>query len=74
MDGDRAILVLNRQPPLPKIALVRIVNHDKTYNDERALVVVTSYLEESAYIPKEGLLDIGQGPMVTFQDANITWT
>ena len=68
MGGDWAILVLDRQPPLPKIAPVRIVNHDKTYNDERALVPITSYLEEPAYIPKEGLLDLNQGPIVTFQD------
>ena len=67
MDGDKAIPVLDRQPPLSKIASVRIVNHDKTYNDERALVPITTYLEEATYIPEEGLLDLGQGPMVTFQ-------
>ena len=68
MDGDKAILVLDRQPPLPKIAPVHIVIHDKMYNDERALVPVTSYLEEPAYIPEEGLLDLNQGPTMTFQD------
>ena len=59
MDGDKAIPVLDRQPPLPKIAPLRIVNHDKTYNDEQTLVLVTSYLEEPTYIPKEGLSDLG---------------
>ena len=68
MDGDRAILVLYRQPPLSKTAPVRIVNHDKTYNDEQALVSITSYLEEQTYIPEEGSLDLGWGPTVTFQD------
>ena len=68
MDGDKAIPVLDMQPPLPKIALVRIVNHDETYNDEQELVPITSYLEEPTYIPEQGLLDLGQGPTVTFQD------
>ena len=68
MDGDQAIPVLDRQPPLPKTTPVRIVNHDKMYNDERALVPFTSYLEEPTYIPKEGLLDLGWGPPLTFQD------
>ena len=68
MDGDKAIPVLDRQPPLPKTAPVRIVNHDKTYSDEQALILVTTYLEEPPYIPKEGLLDLGQGPMANFQD------
>ena len=49
MDGDKAILVLDRQPPLSKVAPVRKVNHNKTYNDERALVPVMTYLEEQPY-------------------------
>ena len=68
MDRDRAIPILDRQPPLPKTALMRILNHNKKYNDERELVQVTSYLEEPTYIPEEGFLDPNQGPMVTFQD------
>ena len=68
VDGDKAIQVLDRQPPLSKIAPARIVNHDKTCNEERALVPITTYLEEPTYIPEEGSLDLGQGPMVTFQD------
>ena len=59
MDGDKAIPVLDRQPPLPKTTPVRIVNHDKTYNDERALVPTTSYLKEPTYIPEEGSLELG---------------
>ena len=59
---------MDRKPPLSKIALVRIINHNKTYNDERALVLVTSNLDEPTYIQEEGLLDLGQGPTVTFQD------
>ena len=68
MDGDKAILILDRQPPLPKIVPVRVVNHNKTYNDERALVPIMTYLDEPAYIPEEGLSDLGQGPTMTFQD------
>ena len=52
MDEDKAIPILDRQPPLPKTTPVRIMNHDKTYNDEWALVPVTTYLEEIAYIPE----------------------
>ena len=59
MDGDKAILVLDRQPPLPKTTPVKIVNQDKIYNDERALVPALSYKEEQAYILDEGLLDLG---------------
>ena len=59
MDGDQAVLVLDVQPQLPKFAPVSIVNHDKTYIDEQALVIVTSYLEEPAYILEEGFLDLG---------------
>ena len=68
MDGDKAILVLDRQPPLPKNAPMRIVNHVKTYNDEWALVPITTYLEEPVYILEEGSSNLGQGPTVTFQD------
>ena len=59
MDGDKAMLILNRQPPLPKTTPIHFVNQDKIYNDERALVLVSPYIEEQAYIPKEGSLDLG---------------
>ena len=68
MDGYKAIPVLIRQPPLPKIALLQIINQDEIHNnDERAFVLVSSYVEEQAYNPKEGPLDLDQGPMVMFQ-------
>ena len=44
---------------------MHIINHNKTYNDEWALIPITSYLDEPAYIPKEGFLG---GSTVTFQD------
>ena len=59
MDGDWAILILDRQPPLPKTTSVRIVNHDKMYNDKKGLVPVLPYLDEPAYISKEGLSNLG---------------
>ena len=68
MDGDKAIPVFDRQHPLPNTALVQIVNHNETYNEEQALVPITTYLEEPAYIPEEGMSDLGQIPMVNFQD------
>ena len=68
VDGDKAIPVLDRQPLLPKTAPVRMVNHDETCNEERALVQIMTSLEEPIYIPKEGSSEIGKGPIVTFQD------
>ncbi|MCO5560573.1 hypothetical protein L7F22_014188 [Adiantum nelumboides] len=45
MRGDRAMLVLEQQPPLPKAALVCIVDLQED-NIERALIPVTSYGDE----------------------------
>ena len=59
MDGDWAIPVLDRQPPLPKTTIICFVNQDKVYNDERDLVPVSPYLEEQAYILEEGLSNLG---------------
>ena len=66
--GDKAIPVLDRQPPLPKTAPKRMVNHDEKYNEEQALVPITTYLEEPTYTLEEGSSEIGRGPTVTFQD------
>ena len=38
MNGDKAIPMLDRQPPLPKTAPLQVVNQDKVYNNERTLV------------------------------------
>ena len=46
IDGDTTIPILDRQPPLPKIAPLQIVNHKKVYNDERALVPILPYKED----------------------------
>ena len=51
MDRDKAIPILERQPPLPKTTLVRIVNQDEVYNDERALALVLPYSEDQTFIP-----------------------
>ena len=45
-----------------------MVNHDETCNEEKALVPITTYLEEPTYTPEEGSSKIGRGPTVTFQD------
>ena len=66
VDGDKSILVLERQPPLSKITLVCFVIQDKVYNDERALVSILAYGKDQAYVPDEGSLDLGQGLMLSF--------
>ena len=43
MDGDKAILVLDRQPLLWKTVPVQIVNQDEVYNKERALVPISPF-------------------------------
>ena len=68
VDGDKAIPVLDRQPPLQKTTPVRMVNHDETCNEEQALVPITTYLEEPTYTLEEGPSEIGRGPTITFQD------
>ena len=60
MDGDKAILVLDRHPPLPKTAPIRMVNHDEQCNEEQALVPITTYLEEPTYKLEEGSSEIGR--------------
>ena len=42
-EGDRALPVLDRQPPLPNTAPVRIINREDGDNQERALVPVMPY-------------------------------
>ena len=55
-DGERPVPVLDRQPPLPKIAPMRIIRQDEDLNQERALVPIVPYGEEdSCSQSKEGL-------------------
>ena len=61
MEGDKAVLVLERQPPLHKTKLVQMVNQDEVYNYKRALVLPLSCLEDHTFVPDERSLDLGQG-------------
>ena len=47
-EGERPVLVLDRQPPLPKTAPVGIIGQDEDLNQERALVPVMPYGEEGS--------------------------
>ena len=40
MEVDRAMIVSDRQPPLPKTIVVRIVSQEDEYNVKRALVPI----------------------------------
>ena len=42
-EGERHVLVLDRQPPLLKTSLVRIIGQDEDFNQERALVPIMPY-------------------------------
>ena len=63
-EGERPSLVLERQPPLPKTTLVRLVEHDDDGGHERALVPVTSYGEEISYEPSDDKVDWSRTPHV----------
>ena len=41
-DGKGPILILNRQPPLPKTTPLRILGHEEDPNQEQAIVLITT--------------------------------
>ena len=65
--------MLERQPPLPKTTLVRIVGHEKNLNQEQALVHVMPYGEESSCSQSKEGLDWPQNALVVMK-VNSTWT
>ena len=68
LPGERPVLVLDAQPPLPNAAPVRLVEHKDDNNQERALVPIMPYANETQY----GQLDESQewmrNPPVTFTE------
>ena len=56
-EGERLIHVLDRQPLLPKTALVRIIGQDEALNQERALVPIMPYREEGSCSQSEEGMD-----------------
>ena len=74
-EGERPILVLNRQPPLPEAAPLRILGHEEEINQEQAIVPVTPY-EDKAY-PSQVMEDPdwSRTPQFSYQDEpfNLDW-
>ena len=55
-EGERLVPMLDKQPPLPKTAPMRIIGQDEDLNPERALIPVMPYGEEdSCSQSKEGM-------------------
>ena len=67
-EGDRALPVLDRQPPLPNTAPVRIINREDGDNQERALVPVMPYSEEQSAMFSEESLEYWKSPVVNYQE------
>ena len=67
--------MLNRQPPLPEAAPLRILGHEEEINQERAIVPVTPY-EDEAY-PSQVMEDPdwSRTPQFSYQDEpfNLDW-
>ena len=71
IEGDKARLVLDRQPPLPKAAFVRIINQNKEeFNMERAIVQVMPNADNQMSLPSEEVFDPWgeRALIVSFQD------
>ena len=66
LEGDRALPVLDRQPPLPKTALVRIISHEDEANQERALVPNMPYSEEQSLMLGEEGSEYWKTPVVNY--------
>ena len=51
--GERPLLVLDAQPPLPNAAPIRLVEHEEDDNQEQFLVPVMPYVNEMQYGQQE---------------------
>ncbi|MCO5548855.1 hypothetical protein L7F22_002317 [Adiantum nelumboides] len=67
MEGEKPAPVLDRQPPLPNAAPVRLLNWEDDLNLERALVPVSSYEDDQMSFQGE-TSESWRSPMVSYQD------
>ena len=51
--SERPLLVLDTQQPLPNAAPIRLVEHEDDDNQERALVPIMPYVNETQYGQQE---------------------
>ena len=66
-EGERPVPVLDRKPPLPKTASVRIIGHKEDINQEQALVLVMTYGEESSCSQSTEELDSPRNAQVNYR-------
>ena len=67
--GDKATPMLDRHPPLPKAAPVRIINQYKEeFNMKREIVPMMSYSNDQMSLPSNGIIDPlrERAPIVNF--------
>ena len=67
-ESKRLVLILERQPPLPKAALVRIVGHEDDKDQEWALVFVMPYAKEETYSKREEELEWMRNIPMNYQE------
>ena len=61
IEGDKAVLVLDRQPSLTKAVFVRIINQEEEeFNMERANVLVMQYADDQMSLPSNIILIFGE--------------
>ena len=63
---ERHVPMLDRQPPLPKTAPVRIIGQDEDMNQERPLVPIMPYGEEGSCSQSDEGLDWPRNPQVSY--------
>ena len=67
-EGERPIPMLDRQPPLPKIALVRIIGQEEDLIQEQALVCIMPYGEEGSCSQSKDGLDWPRNALVSYHE------
>ena len=67
-DGEQAMPVLDRQPPLPETTPLRLLGQDEDPSQERSLVPVTTYEEEGSYSHMEEGHEWNRNPPNSYQE------
>ena len=64
--GERPLPILGAQPPLPNTTPIRLVEHEDEDNQERALVPVMPYVNETQYGQPEENQEWTRNPPMAF--------
>ena len=71
MEGDKAMPMLDRESPLPKMSPIKIVNEEDEYIKKRSLVPSLHYADNQMSLQSERAFDECIAPMVSIQEAVI---